>query len=82
MVRRAWEPAWDAYRAAEQDYQLAVEAFRQIPPGDEPGRSSVLDAGRKRTVAWDEFSRLFDEDQFHQLSVLSAWSKARLNSSS
>ena len=79
MVTRAWEPAWETYKAAEQDYRRAVEALRRMPPGEEPDRAAVLEARMRTKAAWDEFGRLFDKDQFRHLAVLDAWSTAAFN---
>lgn len=64
MGQRSWEPMWDAYKSAEDEYRQAVEKFRRSPSGDVPTHEAVLSAGRKRNEAWETFREAFDSDSF------------------
>ena len=63
-MQRRWEPQWDAYKAAEADYQALVEECKKKPADDKQSHAQVLAAGRKRFEAWFDFSEAFDAEHY------------------
>jgi hypothetical protein len=61
---RPWQREWSAYKAAQAEYEAAIEAFKSAAPGDERGLAVVLWTAQRLRDAWSAFGQAFDKDQF------------------